>query len=348
MPVPEATPSSPSSFLERSALVAPPAAALCYPFLLGIFHAAVTPPDEANVLLGAVALLLAISVPAVGIRVYAKLGALERITVAELRIKRIALLSVAAAPLYTTTGVELYTVHNPVSDLTVWIVLWVPITLVAAHAAFANSTPAPKPKAVVHERLRYAHGTSAALILLTFLAMHLTNHLMGLWTEAAHRHLMDVFRLVYRARFIEPIVIALFLFQVGSGGVLLWSYIGRSTDGFRTLQIATGAYLFFYVLGHLNSVRVARTITKVQTDWDWATGAPSGLIHGAWNIRLLPHYLMGVFFVLTHLVLGFRVVALAHDMPREKADFLARIGIGVAALVATAIMIGLSGLHFAK
>jgi len=157
-----------------------------------------------------------------------------------------------------------------------------------------------------------------------------------------------VFRLVYRARFIEPIVIALFLFQVASGGVLLWSYIGRSTDGFRTLQIATGAYLFFYVLGHLNSVRVARTITKVQTDWNWATGAPSGLIHGAWNIRLLPHYLIGVFFVLTHLVLGLRVVALARDTPREKADFLARIGIGVAAVVATAIMIGLSGLHFAK
>lgn len=56
----------------RFVLVAPPVAAMCYPFLLKLFHGVVTPPNEANVRLAAVALLLAISVPAIGIDVRAK------------------------------------------------------------------------------------------------------------------------------------------------------------------------------------------------------------------------------------------------------------------------------------
>jgi hypothetical protein len=50
---------------------------------------------------------------------------------------------------------------------------------------------------------------------------------------------------------------------------------------------------------------------------------------------------------LSHLVLGARAVALAHRMPQQKADYLAKVGICLAALVAIAIMVGLSGLRFA-
>ena len=133
-----------------------------------------------------------------------------------------------------------------------------------------------------------------------------------------------------------------------SGAILLWRYVGKPTDVFRTFQIVSGAYLFFYVFGHLNSVFVARVITKTETDWDWAVGAPDGLIHSAWSIRLLPHYLTAVFLVLSHLVLGARVIALAHGMPRSRVDVLAKLGIGASAITAVAIMTGMSGVHFAN
>ncbi len=242
----------------------------------------------------------------------------------------------------------IYAVKSSVSDLLVWVIIWVPVTALAAWAATTGSTPAPVPGAAASGRLKYAHGTTAALIVVAFLAMHLANHSMALWSEQAHRHVMDLFRVIYRAKLIEPLVIALFLFQVASGAALLWPYVRRPTDIFRTLQIATGAYLFFYVLGHLNSVFVARVITKTKTDFAWATGAPLGLIHDPWSIRLLPHYLIAVFFVLAHLVLGARVIALAHDMPQARADRMARIGIGMAAVVAVAIMAGLCGLRFGE
>jgi hypothetical protein len=346
MSAPGAIATPATSRFGRWVLVAPPVAATCYPFLLKIFHGSVTPPDQTNLWVPTVTLLLAISVAAIAIYVYARLAALSQITVAELRIKWIALLSVATPPLYTTLGVVLYALQDPVSDVLVWVIFWVVVSALVARAAFANSPLASPWTAAPTGRVRFAHGISAALIMLIFLVLHLLNHLMGLWSPDLHRHVMDLFRHVYRTLYTQPLVIALFLFQAASGVVLVRPYVHRSTDPFRTFQVASGAYLFFYVLGHLNSVFVARVITKTQTDWDWATGAPDGLIHSAWSIRLLPHYLIAVFFVLSHLVLGARGITLAHHVPQARADQLARIGIGASAVVAVVIMLGLSGLQF--
>ena len=86
-------------------------------------------------------------------------------------------------------------------------------------------------------------------------------------------------------------------------------------DRFRTFQIASGIFLAAYVLGHMNSVFVfARLYLGIDSDWAFATGAPSGLIKDAWNIRLVPHYGLAVFFVLSHLAAGGRSVLLAHGV----------------------------------
>jgi hypothetical protein len=40
----------------------------------------------------------------------------------------------------------------------------------------------------------------------------------------------------------------------------------------------------------------ARTYLGIDTGWDLATGAPTGLVKDPWNIRFVPHYWLGVFF----------------------------------------------------
>ena len=58
----------------------------------------------------------------------------------------------------------------------------------------------------------------------------------------------------------------------------------------------------------MNSVFIfARTYLGIDTGWDFATGAPTGLVRDHWNIRLGPHYWLAVFFVLAHLAAGMRV-----------------------------------------
>ncbi len=140
----------------------------------------------------------------------------------------------------------------------------------------------------------------------------------------------------------------LFLFQLGSGLQFLRILSWRPSNFFATLQSVLGAYLIFFILAHMNSVFFyARRFARIPTDWNFATGAPTGLLRDAWNIRLLPHYALGVFLVLTHLVLGARLVALAHGGSVARVDAWTRVGIALAALVTVAIMLGMADVHLA-
>ena len=145
-------------------------------------------------------------------------------------------------------------------------------------------------------------------------------------------------------------MVVLFLFQVGSGVYLGTHANARPMDRFRTFQIASGIFLAAYVLGHMNSVFVfARLYLGIDSNWAFAVGAPSGLVNDAWNIRLVPHYDLGVFFVLSHLTAGARAVMLSHGVARRYADRFLIGGATAAGVVAFAIMFGMCGarLNFA-
>ena len=112
------------------------------------------------------------------------------------------------------------------------------------------------------------------------------------------------------------------------------------------LQIGSGLYIASFIVTHLNSALIgARAVRHDETDWAWASGAPEGLIHDAWNIRLVPHYGWGVFFVLVHLSLGLRQVVIAHGVAPRLVNRLWVGGVVVCGAIALAIMAGLLGLR---
>ena len=337
------------------ALLMPPLAALLYPFLLEAFHANISPVIRGQsaepALRSAVAaslLLLAFIAPIVALLGAMRLGELAAPSVAQRRARAIALLAVAAPPLFVFLGVELYMLHDPVSDIWVWVIFWLVMTALAGFAR--NETPAPPPADAAPARLRVAHGISALGIIAIFLALHLANHLTFILGPDAYRAVMKAMRHFYRQEFLQPLLVVLFLFQVGSGVYLGTHANGRPMDRFRTFQIASGIFLAAYVLGHMNSVFVfARLYLGIDSDWAFAVGAPSGLVNDAWNIRLVPHYGLGVFFVLSHLSAGARAVMLSHGVARRYADRFLIGGATAAGVVAFAIMFGMCGarLNFA-
>ena len=97
----------------------------------------------------------------------------------------------------------------------------------------------------------------------------------------------------------------------------------------------------------MDSVIFARTYLGIDTGWGFATGAPTGIVKDPWNIRLLPHYWLGAFFVIAHLAAGARAV-IAHGVSKAFADRFMISGTVVAAIIATWIMLGMSGMrvHF--
>jgi hypothetical protein len=317
--------------------LAPAAATLCYPFLLRAFHAvvgpqAVTPSPFA--ILGAVFVLaVAFVVPFLGL-------ALAYRPTAAPGARRLAYVSVAAPTFYVFLGVGQALVHSPIRDEIVWCVIWLAIAIWSQLARNPVVTAVP-----AVGRWRVVHGLAAAILCL-YVLFHITNHLFGLVGPDAHAAVMKIGRVVYRSGVGEPLLVAAMLFQIGTGLYLAWRWSAAPQGFHRTYQVASGAYLSLFILGHMNSVFIyARSFLGIPTDWNFAIGAPTGLIHDAWNIRLLPHYALGVFFVLSHIASGLRVVLIAHGVVRRHADRFWGVGVALSAIVAAAIIAGMSGVR---
>jgi hypothetical protein len=140
-------------------------------------------------------------------------------------------------------------------------------------------------------------------------------------------------------------VIAL-LFQVFSGLRLAWNWSSVGSDNYRIFQVGSGVFLAVFILGHLNAVFVfARTYAGIETGWDFASGDPVGMIRDPWGIRLLPHYAIGVFFIITHLFSGLRVVMLAHGVSKSGANKTWWGGAVIGALISLLIMLGITGVR---
>ena len=68
-------------------------------------------------------------------------------------------------------------------------------------------------------------------------------------------------------------------------------------------------------------------------------GAPAGLLHDSWNVRLIPHYSLAPLFVISHLAVGLRTVLLGHHVRVAVANRLAWVVCGTGLSISLAITI---------
>jgi hypothetical protein len=297
----------------------------------------------------AVSVVLVYGVPAVGIAVAYQLGRDERTSCSELRVRRLAHLAVASPSLFVLIGVVFYLLHAPNGDSVFWWILWLAALAAAALAMRRQSTNEPASSTPNPIPLRVAHGTSALLIVLVFLGWHLLNHASAAFSPEFNQAMMNSLRKWYRSELVQPALVTLMLFQVVSGMILFWRATATRSDVYRTLQTSTGAFLVAFIVSHLNSVFIlGRVVTKVDTTFLWASGAPTGLLPDAWNVRLIPHYSLGVWFVITHMGLGLRGVLLAHRVSPAIADRVPWVVGAIGAVFALTITVAQLAVHGAS
>jgi hypothetical protein len=331
----------------------PPAAAVLYPHAVGALYESgrlldrLTGPREAVAWFAIVAsAALVYGVPAVGFAVASKLGRHQSPSSSDLLARRVAHLTVASPALFVLLGVVLYLLRIGNSESVVWSIGW--LTLCAAVASTLRGrtaeTAAPIPPNPLS--LRIAHGTSALLIVGVFLAWHLLNHTTAAFSPEFNQVMMRALRKWYRSETVQPVLVTLMLFQVGSGAILLWRATAMPGDLVRTLQTSTGAFLTAFIVSHLNAVFVlGRLVTKADTTFLWASGAPVGLLPDVWNVRLIPHYSLGVWFVILHSGVGLRGVLRAHGTSATTANRIAWVVGILGAALAITITIAQLGIH---
>ena len=310
-----------------------PTAALAYPVLLIFLHQSgrrlVEATDPAgNLLAGLAVTLSAALVYSVPLLSFAAI-----LRSADQTTRRLAHLAFAAPPLFTLIGVVFFFLDIANGDYVAWAVAWLGVLAYAASASPRNAAYVP-PAAWI----KTAHGITAATILLIFLLWHIGNHVLAVWSLEKHKAIMDLLRLWYRSDLVQPILVALLLWQLASGLRLLWSKLPQAGDIYSSIQTATAAYLAIYIPSHLIAVFVlGRWFLGIDTSFAWASGAPTGLLLDPWNVRLIPHYSLAVLFLIGHLAVGLRVVLLNHDVGTIAADRLTLIICAIGSTVALLI-----------
>jgi hypothetical protein len=319
---------------------------MAYPFVLQGFHSAVSPsgsePSSIRLAEASLLLVIAFALPLSGLAFVCWLARAPQPSQSDLRARRLAYAAIAAPPLFVLVGVARGLLGLRTPELALWIGLW---SVAGLYGCSGRGAAAPMQRTQPSAALRVAHGMAATLIA-CYVLFHLTNHLFGLFGSDTHAAIMKAGRTVYRAAYIEPLLVLLLLFQAASGLRLAWIWSGLRTDAHRIFQIGSGAYLAAFIITHLNSALIsARAVHKIDTNWAWASGAPVGLIHDAWNIRLLPHYALGVFFIIGHLFTGLRIVMLAHGVRPAAADRTWAAGLTAGAVLSAAIICALCGVR---
>src|SRR6266480_1325039 len=329
----------------------PAVAALFYPAALfalyrsfGLLHDAT---DSGEWLLDVVAvgvsLILTYGIPALSFVIAYQLGAVQLVSSIA---RKIAHLAVASPPLFTLIGVIFYIAGLSNADYVLWGIVWIGAsTLIFTQASRAE--PAEQTPDRAHSTaLRVTHGMSALIILIVFLLPHIADHLTAIWSVGLHKTVMQELRRIYRTDIIQPLLVTLFIFQISSGLVLWRARMRIEADLFGTLQTAAGIYLAIYIVSHMMAVFVlGRVVMKVDNDFLFASGAPTGLLHDRWNVRLIPHYSLAVCALFIHLACGLRGVLLSHGTSIATANGFAWPIIGFGGAIAATIILAMCGLH---
>ena len=194
----------------------PPGAALFYPQALRalyesgkLLHRASGPAGAVAWLAIAVSVGLVYSVPAGGITVAYLLGRQETTSSSELLARRLAHLAVASPPLYVLIGVVFNLLRFQNGDSVFWPIFWLTALAAAGWAMRSQGTDTPASATPAPIPLRVAHGSSALLIVLIFLAWHLLNHASAAFSPEFNQAMMTTLRKWYRSELVQPVLVTL-------------------------------------------------------------------------------------------------------------------------------------------
>ena len=336
--------------------LAPLLGAMCYPLFLESAYAGMQRLPGAHaaqervaaILMVAASLAAAFAVPLVAALAAGRIARSFAGSRADIGAYRLAHAVFAVPPLYTAVGVMTDVLGIGPLDFLIWVVLWSGLGLAAARATKdvrpgGEGRPGPSARAVA------VHGSIALAVLLIFLLWHLGNHALALWSPALHGRAMHLLEHIYRASAVEPLLLLAMALLVATGLRLAWRHTALQGDGYRRLQTLTGFYLAAFVVSHLMAILVlARWQGHVNTGtWAYESAAPDGFLGDPWNPRLLPHYCLVVWVVITHVGLGLRGVLRAHGVADGAANLVARGASVAGAAMSLAVSCALLGVHLA-
>jgi succinate dehydrogenase/fumarate reductase cytochrome b subunit len=190
--------------------------------------------------------------------------------------------------------------------------------------------------ATVVPALRRVHRISAMFIA-AFALVHIANHLVSLWSIAAHIAFMDAVRTVIRQRIVEATLLACVSLQAITG-LWLFKHRWRQRRGkVAWLQALSGAYLAFFLLVHVAAILFGRAALKLDTNFYYAA---AGFHVAPYQFFFAPYYFLAVFALFAHV--GCAVYRRAR--PGIARTLALALPISAGAITALLIVLSLAGM----
>lgn len=145
--------------------------------------------------------------------------------------------------------------------------------------------------------LRRLHGL-LGLVIGTFLVLHIGNHLAGVAGSGPHLAAMSALRQIYRHPVAEAVLLAAIAAQITLGAIFVWRSRGKTLGRVVKLQLASGAYLAFFLIVHVSAVLGGRIMLGLDTNYFFAA---AGYRQLATALFFIPYYFLAILAVFTHL-----------------------------------------------
>lgn len=189
-------------------------------------------------------------------------------------------------------------------------------------------------------RLRRLHGL-LGMVIGTFLVLHIGNHLVGITGTGPHLATMSVLRQIYRHPVAETVLLAVIAAQITLGAIFIWRSRGKALGQIAKLQLASGAYLAFFLIVHVSSVLGGRIVLGLDTNYFFAA---AGYRQLATALFFIPYYFLAVLAVFTHLGCAAYWLAWRDDGQLSRRLLASATAAGL--LVSLLITLSLAGLLY--
>ncbi len=131
----------------------------------------------------------------------------------------------------------------------------------------------------------------SALIISSFVLIHLINHLYILGGVQQHIEFMDTLRLVYRNVLVESVLLLCILVQVCSGLYFVWQRRGLRSGFLEKAQAISGLYLAYFFLNHVGAVLYGRFVAELDTNIYYGI---AGFHTEPFQYYFIPYYFLAV------------------------------------------------------
>jgi len=192
-------------------------------------------------------------------------------------------------------------------------------------------------------RLRAIHRATAYFVL-AFVALHISNHLIGAFGFETYNHVQSLLRTIYRNTIIEPILITAVVFQLILGLTLLIKSLRKECPKsfWSWLQVVSGILIVLTIGEHLIAMYLARVVSDLDTDFYWPLSVMDG---PPFTYYFIPYYFLMVSSVFAHAAAGLHFIGKDRGYS-ARIDIFAKALIILGLLIATFIVLILNQTFF--